>query len=124
MAAYEDLERFNRIRDYLLGLSDYTREQMDGDLSSGELLAILRRLQEDDEAGKTHFYVRLTVSLAECNLDANQRMHFLRMLSALTLFQIQYARELFIRKTVPLRGYSSLEQTERALTGRSDVPQR
>ncbi|OMP91103.1 hypothetical protein [Raoultella terrigena] len=116
----EKNEQAERINHYILGLSKLSREQMDGDLSSADLLAILRRLLEDDEAGKTRFYVRLTVSLAESKLDAGQRIHFVRLVSALTLHQIDYARELYIRKTIPLQGYNTEEMTERALTGRTD----
>lgn len=116
----EKNEQAERINHYILGLSKFSREQMDGDLGSADLLAILRRLLEDDEAGKTRFYVRLTVSLAESKLDADQRIHFVRLVSALTLHQIDYARELYIRKTIPLQGYNTEEMTERALTGRTD----
>ena len=116
----EKNEQAERINHYILGLSKLSREQMDGDLGSADLLAILRRLLEDDEAGKTRFYVRLTVSLAESKLDAGQRIHFVRLVSALTLHQIDYARELYIRKTIPLQGYDTEEMTERELTGRTD----
>lgn len=116
----EKNEQAERINHYILGLSKLSREQMDGDLGSADLLAILRRLLEDDEAGKTRFYVRLTVSLAESKLDAGQRIHFVRLVSALTLHQIDYARELYIRKTIPLQGYDTEEVTERELTGRTD----
>lgn len=120
LANIETQERYGRVREYLLGLSNYSRLQMDGDLSSSDLLAILRRLQEDDEATKTRFYVRLTVRLAESELNANQRMHFLRLISTLTLHQIHYARELFIRKTFQLRGYDSVEMSVSILTERKD----
>lgn len=44
----------------------------------------------------------------------------MRLVSALTLHQIDYARELYIRKTIPLQGYDTEEVTERELTGRTD----
>lgn len=111
-----------RIEQYMLGILKVTRGEMNGDLARmrDNMLAIMRKMLQDDDASKNHFYVRLTVSLAESDLDNDTRLHFIRMVSALTHYQIGYAREFVLRKTMPLCGYASQEEAELALTTRDD----
>ncbi|VDY42174.1 Uncharacterised protein [Salmonella enterica subsp. enterica serovar Daytona] len=69
---------------------------------------------------KTEYYTRLTVSLGRTPLSVmpdDLRYHFIRLVSSLTCYQIAFARELKIRKTVPVRGTASFEEAELALTG-------
>ncbi|HBW2224520.1 TPA: hypothetical protein MEL26_004991 [Klebsiella quasipneumoniae subsp. quasipneumoniae] len=111
-----------RIEKYILGILEATRGEMSGDLARNrdDVLAIMRKLLQDDDASKIRFYVRLTVCLAESDLDYDTRLHFIRMVSALTHYQIGYAREFVLRKTLPLCGYISQEEAELALTTRDD----
>ncbi|HAK3430677.1 TPA: hypothetical protein H1R55_003628 [Salmonella enterica] len=70
--------------------------------------------------GITEYYTRLTVSLGCTPLSVmpeDLRYHFIRLVSSLTCYQIAFARELKIRKTVPVRGTASFEEAELALTG-------
>ncbi|EBC5053125.1 hypothetical protein CQT90_19230 [Salmonella enterica] len=70
--------------------------------------------------GITEYYTRLTVSLGRTPLSVipeDLRYHFIRLVSSLTCYQIAFARELKIRKMVPVRGTASFEEAELALTG-------
>ncbi|QJT82324.1 hypothetical protein [Kosakonia sp. MUSA4] len=111
-----------RIEQYIQGILKATRGEMDDDLTRmrNNMLAIMRKMLQDDDATKTRFYVRLTVSLAESELDHDTRLHFIRMVSALTHYQIRYAREFVLRTTKHLCGYVSQEEAELALTTRDD----
>lgn len=105
--------RRERLIGYLAGLHHIRREDLP--IRQDDLLAVIRKLQEDDEWAKLEYYVRLTVSLAESDLSEEMRYHFITMISGLTCFQIEFARALYIRKTIPLKGYLSCEEAERAL---------
>ncbi|EDX4025841.1 hypothetical protein B9U79_000316 [Salmonella enterica subsp. enterica serovar Saphra] len=87
----ENRERQRRLQDYVLGV---VRDEQ--------------------------YYTRLTVSLGRTPLSVmpdDLRYHFIRLVSSLTCYQIAFARELKIRKTVPVRGTASFEEAELALTG-------
>ncbi|MHB9323104.1 hypothetical protein ACP3TG_29080 [Phytobacter diazotrophicus] len=122
LADVEQEASSERIEQYILGILNVTRGEMAGDIAGirDNMLAIMRKLLQDDDARKTHFYVRLTVSLAESDLDHDTRLHFIRMVSTLTHYQIEYARDFVLRHTQHLCGYVSQEEAELALTTRDD----
>ncbi|WP_447870141.1 hypothetical protein [Serratia fonticola] len=83
-------------------------------------MSVMRKLAADDEAAKTEYYTRLTLGLGRTDLSVlspDIRYHFIRMVSGLTCYQIEFARELKILKTVPVCGTISLEEAELAHTG-------
>lgn len=116
VATMEKRQRRQRINDYVLGVARIKRADID--ITNEDLLAVLKKLLQDDETAKTEYYVRLTVSLAESSLDKEMKIYFLRMVSELTCAQILYAREFVIRKTIPLCGFLTTDEAERELTSR------
>lgn len=69
--------------------------------------AIVTKLLLDDEKRKTEFYIKLTIELARSDLDPDLKIYYINTLSELTGADIDFARKLYIRQTVPLRGYTS-----------------
>lgn len=113
IAGIEREVRLERLEAYLLGLSrDYDD---DAELRDEDLLPVIKKLATDDENSKTEYYIRLTRKLARLDpsqMEADLRLHFIRTVSTLTRYQIDFARELKIRKTVPVCGTASFEEAE------------
>ncbi|MHB3243456.1 hypothetical protein ACYBUH_25290 [Klebsiella pneumoniae] len=106
----------DRMLDFALGLRDLGIDKDNFDLSSECFSAIVTKLLLDDEKRKTEFYIKLTIELARSDLDPDLKIYYINTLSELTGADIDFARKLYIRQTVPLRGYTSLEDAELALT--------
>ncbi|CAH0133472.1 MULTISPECIES: hypothetical protein [Rahnella] len=117
LADIEQEERQKRLKDYALGLAyDYVE---DVEFREEEVLTVVRKLVADDEAAKTEYYTRLTLGLGRIDMETlppKMRYHLIRMTSELTCYQIEFARELKIRKTVPIIGTLSLDEAELKLT--------
>lgn len=117
LAAIEQEERENRMKAYVTGVArDYNE---DIEFREEDVLSVMHKLGADDEASKTEFYIRLTINLGRTGIDIlplSQRYHFIRMISELTHYQIHFARELQIRKTVPICGFVSFDEAELKLT--------
>jgi len=86
------------------------------DIPPEDFLAVVHKLLQDDEDAKVWRYVRLCVMLARSTLDPDTRLYYLRMTSELTLGQILFARELYLRNGIPLKGYLSTEAAQTDLT--------
>lgn len=106
----------NRILDFALGLQVKGLDINNFNLSPECFSAIVTRLLLDDEKRKTEFYVKLTIKLAQSELDADQKIYYINTLSDLTGADIDFARELYIRKTIPLSGYMPGRDAELELT--------
>lgn len=114
----EEDTRRERLIGYLTGLIHIRREDLD--IRRDDLLAVIRKLQEDDEWDKLEYYVHLTVNLAESDLPEAMRYHFISMVSGMTCFQIEFTRQLYIRRTIPLKGYLSSEDAMEELLDKDD----
>ncbi|EBW3638793.1 hypothetical protein ED958_01135 [Salmonella enterica] len=116
----ENRERQRRLQDYVLGVVRDEQYNDTVEFREEDVIPVIRKLAADDETAKTKYYTRLTVSLGRTPLSVmpdDLRYHFIRLVSSLTCYQIAFARELKIRKTVPVRGTASFEEAELALTG-------
>ncbi|EBO6892774.1 hypothetical protein DYI73_06495 [Salmonella enterica] len=116
----ENRERQRRLQDYVLGVVRDEQYNDTVEFREEDVIPVIRKLAADDETAKTEYYTRLTVSLGRTPLSVmpdDLRYHFIRLVSSLTCYQIAFARELKIRKTVPVRGTASFEEAELALTG-------
>ncbi|EGU0523311.1 hypothetical protein JEB46_001694 [Salmonella enterica] len=116
----ENRERQRRLQDYVLGVVRDEQYNDTVEFREEDVIPVIRKLAADDETAKTEYYPRLTVSLGRTPLSVmpdDLRYHFIRLVSSLTCYQIAFARELKIRKTVPVRGTASFEEAELALTG-------
>ncbi|MCU7369234.1 hypothetical protein N5E15_21910 [Pantoea stewartii] len=121
LMSIEQEESQNRLRAYALGLAEGYQENKE--FRDQDVLPVMRKLTADDEAAKTEYYTRLTLGLGRINASVllpETRYHFIRMVSGLTCYQIEFARVLLIRKTVPVCGTLSLEEAERDLTSRDE----
>lgn len=116
----ENRERQRRLQDYVLGVVRDEQYNDTVEFREEDVIPVIRKLAADDETAKTEYYTRLTVLLGRTPLSVmpdDLRYHFIRLVSSLTCYQIAFARELKIRKTVPVRGTASFEEAELALTG-------
>lgn len=114
----EQKQRHARLEMFVTGVINTLPEQ--ADITQGDFLAVLRKVLQDDEESKIWLYVRLLVKLGTGTLDRDTRFHFIHMTQHLTFKQINFARELYLRKTLDLKGYSTREDAERELTGTKD----
>lgn len=113
-------EQQRRLHDYILSVAQDAQYNPKLELREQDVIPVIRKLAADDEAAKTEYYTRLTVSLGRTPLSKmphDLRYHFIRLVSSLTCYQIAFARELKIRKTIPVRNTASFEEAELALTG-------
>ncbi|EPL8679517.1 hypothetical protein N0P70_005516 [Klebsiella michiganensis] len=113
-------ERAYRITNYLAGIYKYESELRDKDLSRSDFISIVNKVAADDEGEKLPFYVKLTIALAEGGFSQKQKTYFIRLLNNLTVYEIQYAKELYTRKTIPLIGYPSFDDAQEVLTESKD----
>lgn len=119
LAAVEQEERENRLKAYVLGLETDFRDDIE--FREMDVLPVMRKLAQDDETAKTEYYTRLTLNLGRTSIEtlpSDIRYYFIRMVAGLTCYQIEFARELKIRKTVPVCGTLSLEEAELGQTTR------
>lgn len=118
----EHEERRHRLEEFALGL----RELKIGEehIPQEDFLAVIRKLLQDDETAKARYYSQLLIGLGRNQLDQGTRLHYLRMISDLTFFQIEYAKEFVIRRTIPLIGYQTEQHAVQELTARDDAMSR
>jgi hypothetical protein len=120
IAEIERETRLARFEMYLCGLGCNYDE--DAEFRQEDMLSIIKKLAVDDEDTKTEYYTRLTLKLgrkALSDMSSDIRLHFIRTVSTLTRYQIEFARELKIRKTLPLYGTVSFEESEVLHTGQA-----
>lgn len=110
----EQKQRHARVEDFVTGIARTLPDQ--ADISAEDFLAVLRKVLQDDEQSKIWLYVRLIVKLGTGTLDRDARFHFIHLTYNLTFKQIMFARELYLRKTLELRGYNTREEAELELT--------
>ncbi|EHG8285163.1 hypothetical protein J5259_005357 [Klebsiella oxytoca] len=110
----ENEQRQKRLEDFILGMAQEFPELPE--IPPEDFLAVVRKLLQDDEDEKVWFYVHLCVMLARSTLDRDTRLYYLRMTSELTVSQIHFARELYLRNGIPLKGYLSTEAAQSELT--------
>lgn len=110
----EHEQRQNRLADFIMGIAKDNAEIPD--IPPEDFLAVVRKLLQDDEDEKVWRYVRLCVMLARSTLDPDTRLYYLRMTSELTVSQINFARELYLRNGIPLKGYRSTDAAQSELT--------
>lgn len=110
----ENEQRQNRLEDFILGMAQEFPELPE--IPPEDFLAVVRKLLQDDEDEKVWLYVHLCVTLAKSTLDRDTRLYYLRMTSELTVSQIHFARELYLRNSIPLKGYRSTEAAQSELT--------
>ena len=120
IADIESQEREHRVRSYILGVAhgDLYNEKVE--FREQDVIPVMRKLAADDETSKTEYYTRLTLKLGRTplsELPSDLRYHFIRLVSSLTCYQIEFARRLKICQAIPLLGSSSSEEAELALTG-------
>ncbi|MER0498966.1 hypothetical protein ABR855_13030 [Aeromonas hydrophila] len=118
LADQERVFRQQRLVDYIRGVAQIRRDHLD--IQDEDLLIAIRRVIDDDEAGKAEYYARLTVNMVENNVKQAEKLHFLTMLSELTCSQINYALEFYIRDTIPLCGYSDIDSAVGELVNKND----
>lgn len=110
----ENEQRQNRLEDFILGMAQKFPELPE--IPPEDFLAVVRKLLQDDEDEKVWLYVHLCVTLARSTLDRDTRLYYLRMTSELTVSQIHFARELYLRNGIPLKGYLSTDAAQSELT--------
>lgn len=110
----EQKQRHARVEDFVTGIAKTLPDQ--ADISAEDFLAVLRKVLQDDEKSKIWFYVRLLVKLGTGTLDRDTRFHLIHLTYNLTFKQIMFSRELYLRKTLELRGYNTREDAELELT--------
>ncbi|WP_447864769.1 hypothetical protein [Kluyvera sichuanensis] len=110
----ENEQRQNRLEDFILGMAQVFPELPE--IPPEDFLAVVRKLLQDDEDAKVWLYVHLCVTLARSALDRDTRLYYLRMTSELTVSQIHFARELYLRYAIPLKGYLSTNAAQGELT--------
>lgn len=110
----ENEQRQNRLEDFILGMAQVFPELPE--IPPEDFLAVVRKLLQDDEDAKVWLYVHLCVTLARSALDRDTRLYYLRMTSELTVSQIHFARELYLRNGIPLKGYLSTNAAQGELT--------
>ncbi|HBL8851928.1 TPA: hypothetical protein LTW35_004644 [Enterobacter hormaechei] len=110
----EHEQRQDRLAAFIMGIAKDNAEIPD--IPPEDFLAVVHKLLQDDEDAKVWRYVRLCVMLARSTLDPDTRLYYLRMTSELTLAQILFARELYLRNGIPLKGYLSTEAAQSDLT--------
>lgn len=116
----ENSERQRRLQCYVLGVVQDEQYSDTVELLEQDVIPVIRKLAADDEAAKTEYYIRLTVALGRTpvnTMPADLRYHYIRLVSSLTCYQIEFARQLKIRQTVPVCGTVSFEEAELMLTG-------
>lgn len=118
LADQERAFRQQRLVDYIRGVAQIRRDHLD--IQDEDLLIAIRRVIDDDEAGKAEYYARLTVNMVEKNVKQAEKLHFLTMLSELTCSQINYALEFYIRDTIPLCGYPDIDSAVSELVNKND----
>ena len=116
--AMEEKQRRARVEKFVTGIHQKLPEL--ADISSEDFLAVLRKVLQDDEDEKTWLYVRLLVQLGRGTLDKETRFHFIHMTHNLTFGQLKFIRELYLRKTLELKGYNSKGDAELALTDKPE----
>lgn len=110
----EQKQCHSRVEDFVTGIVKTLPDQ--ADISAEDFLAILHKVLQHDEQSKIWFYARLLVKLGTGMLDRDTRFHLIHLTYNLTFKQIMLARELYLRKTLELRGYNTREETELELT--------
>lgn len=110
----ENEQRQDRLEDFILGMAQKFPELPE--IPPEDFLAVVRKLLQDDEDAKVWLYVHLCVTLARSTLDRDTRLYYLRMTSELTVSQIHFARELYLRNGIPLKGYLSTDAAKSELT--------
>lgn len=118
VTAMEEKQRRSRVEKFVIGIYQTLPEL--ADISSEDFLAVLRKVLQDDEDEKTWLYVRLLVQLGRGTLDKEIRFHFIHMTHNLTFGQLKFARELYLRKSLELKGYNTKGDAELALTDRPE----
>lgn len=118
VTAMEERQRRARVEKFVIGIYQTLPEL--ADISSEDFLAVLRKVLQDDEDEKTWLYVRLLVQLGRGTLDKETRFHFIHMTHNLTFGQLKFARELYLRKSLELKGYNTRGDAELALTDRPE----
>lgn len=110
----ENEQRQKRLKVFILGMAQDFPDLPD--IPKEDFLAVVRKLLQDDEDAKVWLYVHLCVTLARSTLDPDTRLYYLRMTSELTVSQINFARELYLRNGIPLKGYRSTDAAQSELT--------
>lgn len=111
LIAKERQERERRLNEYVLGVVQDEKYNENVEFRIEDVIPVIRKMATDDESAKTDYYIRLTLRLGRMPpdiLSVELRSHFIRLVSELTCYQIEYAREFYIRNSVPLKGYLSL----------------
>lgn len=115
----ERQERERRLRGYILGVVQDEQYNEDVEFRADDVIPVIRKLAMDDESAKTEYYIRLTLRLGRMSpdkLSVELRSHFIRMVSELTCYELEFAREFYIRATVPLKGYLNFQQATVEIT--------
>lgn len=116
----EDEEREGRVREFILGILECDKIFMSNDLDEVDFISIIQKLTADNESDKSRFYIRLAVGLAEGSFTRDKKIYLLNVMSSLTVFQINYARNIYIRSSTPLCGYKSCSDAVSELTENED----
>lgn len=119
----ENSEQQRRLQDYVMGVAQDHQYDPCPELRDQDVIPVMRKLAADDETGKTEYYTRLTVGLGRTPLSQMPKdlgYHFIRLVSSLTCYQIEFARKLKVLMTVPMRDIASIEEAELAFIGQDN----
>lgn len=71
------------------------------------LAFLIKKFIQDDEVNKTHFYSKLAINISKSDAPDEQRIDFISMLSALTVYDINFMKKVYIYDVFDIKGFKN-----------------
>lgn len=71
------------------------------------LAFLIKKIIQDDEINKTHFYSKLAINISKSDIPDEERIDFISTLSNLTAYDIDFMRKLYIHNVFDLKGFNN-----------------
>lgn len=68
---------------------------------------LIKKFIQDDEINKTHYYSKLAINISKSDAPDEQRIDFISMLSALTVYDIEFMKKVHIYDTFDIKGFKN-----------------
>ncbi|POT56303.1 hypothetical protein C3432_12755 [Citrobacter amalonaticus] len=86
-------------------------EQLDDDtekkFTRANLAFLIKKFMQDDEDNKTHLYSKLAINISKSDIPDEQRIDFISMLSALTVYDINFMKKVYIYDIFDIKGFKN-----------------
>ncbi|MCL6329049.1 hypothetical protein EXT51_05945 [Pectobacterium carotovorum subsp. carotovorum] len=86
-------------------------EQLDDDtekkFTRANLAFLIKKFIQDDEENKTHLYSKLAINISKSDIPDEQRIDFISMLSALTVYDINFMKKVYIHDVFDIKGFKN-----------------